>query len=217
MTDPSILNTKNAIGIANFALSQLSIDPIASFDEKTKSAKEMARNFQIAKETILREYVFDWAHRAEKLIAYNDDQGGYQKPNDYINFIGLGDACSYCCCSSEWKNLTVFTHKASVRQINGRLYIDSCCCDSYDTLHYSFNNQNYADISADLFEIIGYKLAYISAMQITRNQSLVEFVRERLEFALQKARMHEGLEHKPISNKPGYAGYPLGPKCGGFF
>lgn len=102
MTDNlDLFNVKKEIGIINLALSQFSIDPIPSLNDfEDKHVNEMRRDFQIAKENILRSYVFDWAHKAEKLIQYNDEKGGYQKPSDYINFIGLGRADNFYCCSS---------------------------------------------------------------------------------------------------------------------
>lgn len=211
-----ILNEKSEIGLVNFALAQLSIDAVPSLNEKTKVQATMSRMFQIAKETILREYVFDWAHKAEKLVLYADALGGYEKPADYINYIGLGNSCNFCCCASGWQNIEIYTHKSSVREINGRLYIQSCCCDQYEWFHYSFNNQNYSSMPSDLFETIGYKLAYIAAMPLTKNQSLTEYLRQRTDDSLKRAQRHSGLENKQIAAVE-CPSYPIAPKCGGFF
>lgn len=213
-----LFSIKNEIGIINLALSQLSIDPIPSINENSKIADEMRRDFQIAKENILRTYVFDWAHKAEKLIQYvnADGNGGYQKPADYINFIGLGTCTHFCCCYNGYKNLSSYTHNASVREVNGRLYIDTCCsAHCYEYLHYTFNNQNYTDMPMDLLESIAYHLAYMSCMRLTKSESLTEFLLKRRDEVLSSAKKHAGLENKPVHN-PMAALYSVVPP-GGFY
>lgn len=211
-----LFSIKNEIGIINFALSQLSIDPIPSINENTKIADEMRRDFQIAKESILRTYVFDWAHKAEKLIQFADPNGGYQKPADYINFIGLGTCDQFCCCADGYKNLSVYTHTASVREVNSRLYINTCCSNyCYEYIHYSYNNQNYTDMPTDLLESIAYHLAYISCMRLTKSESLTEYLRQRRDEVLNSAKKHSGLEHRAVQN-PYSALYSLVPP-GGFY
>lgn len=219
-----LFSIKNEIGIINLALSQLSIDPIPSFEENTKIADQMKRNFQLAKENILRTYVFDWAHKAEKLVKYADEAGGYQKPADYINFIGLGTSENFCCCDSSWKNLSSYTHDLSVREVNGRLYINSCCASKYDWLHYSYNNQHYTTMPSDLLQAIAFELAYTSCMSLTKSESLTNFMRQRRDEILSSARQHSGFENKQtnhdIFGKPyGWVEgvpYALSPSTGGF-
>lgn len=204
-----LFEIKNEIGIINLALSQLSIDPIPSLnDSEDKRVNEMRRDFQIAKENILRSYVFDWAHKSEKLILYPDEKGGYQKPSDYINFIGLGTAENFCCCSSLWKNLNSYSHDSSVRYVNGRLYIErKCCCEPYEYFHYSYNNQNYADMQSDLLQAIALELSYISGMRLTKDQGLVEYTRQRRDDILSMARKHAGFENKQ-SNRSNFYDIP---------
>lgn len=201
-----LFEVKNEIGIINLALSQLSIDPIPSLnDMEDKRVNEMRRDFQISKENILRSYVFDWAHKVEKLVQYADDNRGYQKPADYINFIGLGSSDQFCCCSSSWSNLQSYTHAVSVREVNGRLYIDNPCCSilCYEYLHYSYNNQNYTDIPSDLLQAIAYELAYTSCMRLTKDASLTDYMRKRRDEILSKAQMHAGFENKTLyRNRP---------------
>lgn len=206
---------KNEVGIMNFALAQLSIDPIASTANNDKVSSVMGRLFATAKETILREYVFDWSHKSVKMVKYSDENGGFVKPADYINFIGLGDPCNLACCADGWANLVIYTHQASVREINGRLYIQACCSDKYEFFHYSFDNLNYTDMPADLFEAIGLKLAYLAAMPLTKNQNLTEYTRQRLTEALAKATKHSGFEHKELSARHSFT-YPIAPKITGF-
>lgn len=208
------MTEKNEIGIINFALSQLSIDPISSMEEKTKIAREMRRFFQIAKESILREFVFDWSHKAEKLVEYGDSEGGYHKPSDYINFIGLGTCADFCCCSGNWRNLANYSHSASLREVNGRLYIQSCC--KYEYMHYAYDNLNYSGIPSDLLEIIAFKLAFLASPALTKNQKTQEYIREVLESQLKKTKMHAGMENQVLdSNQCKDARYPLSP-FGGF-
>lgn len=187
----------NEIDLINYALRQLSIDPIGSIDEQSKEAKIMKDTFQLSKECILRDYVFDWAHKAEKLVRYADADAGYQQPADCIKVIGLGTDCQYCCCSSDFKNLVAYTHRFSIRKVNGRLYIETCC-PGYDILHFIYNNQNYNDMPSDLFELMCTKLASDTAFFLTGNLSLAQYLEAKVLRLLSEVRRHEGAERKPV-------------------
>lgn len=197
---------KNETDLANFALQQLSIGPIGSMDDDSRVAVVIKDTFQLSKESILKDFIFDWAHKAEKIISYPD--GGYQKPADCIKIIGLGTDCQFCCCSSGFKNLTNFSHKFSVREINGRLYIDSCC-SNYDTLHYVYNNINYNSLPTDLYELIGYRLAADACLALTGDLQRTQFLRGEISRLTSEVRKHEGLEHQPVKRK-GFNGYAFG-------
>lgn len=199
---------KNEIDLINYALRQLSINPIGAIDEPSKEAKIMKDTFQLSKESILREYVFDWAHKAEKLVSYTDAQAGFQQPADCIKIIGLGTDCAYCCCSSDFKNLVAYTHKFSIRKVNSRLYIDSCCQGKYDIIHYIYNNINYNDIPADLFELLSTKLASDSCFALTGNLTLCQYLEGKVMRLLGEVRKHEGMERKPVTGNS--CGYPFG-------
>ena len=160
----------------------------------------MRDNFQIAKEFILSSYVFDWAHKAEKLVPFADAEGGYHQPAEWISFIGLGDESCFCCCTSKFLNLSSFTHKFSVRKVNGRLYINSCC-SCYEFLHFTYNNINYDDIPAYLFEAIGYKLALISSFRLAENLQIEQILEKRLLSVLGNAEQFEGFNHKPLQGE----------------
>jgi hypothetical protein len=188
--------TKSKIDIINFALQQLKIDPLNSLAEISKESQEMQANYQIAKEYSRSSFVYDWAHATTPLTAYQDKDGGYIEPSNVVSIIGLGTSSQLGCCANSFKNLNNYSHQFSIRKVNGRLYIDSCCLADYGVLHYMKDETNYNTIPSDLFKLIGFELALISSQALSKSESITAFLQNMIGVLKKEAQQYEGMRYK---------------------
>lgn len=188
--------SRTKLDIVNFALQQLRVAPISSLSEDSKAAATMSANFQVAKESILSSFVYDWSHTTTPLTPYKDSDGGYVEPSDCIAIIGLGTSGNYNCCSSGFQNLNSYSHRFAVRKVNGRLYLDSCCVDLYSTLHYICDQTNYNTMPADLFKLVGFELASISAQALTKSERIVSVLQGMIAGIQKSVQQHEGMKYQ---------------------
>lgn len=166
------------VGIANMALTLLGADRILSFDDQTKSAREIKAIYDISRDEILVGHPWNFALKRVKLAKLAEEvphgwRNQFQLPPDYL------------------RKITVYKGKTENDELDEERFLieEGKILTNEDQiwLKYIWRNDNPASYSAHFVTAFATKLAYEICFSITNDKQLATMLRREYDEKLRIA------------------------------
>jgi hypothetical protein len=180
------------IEIANAALSYLGQDAILSFGDECKAARLCKQWYPVSRDTLLREYVWNFAKVSAEAAEIADPNGIpgalrahfphiFAYPVDCLRLLDVD--------ARHWK-----------------LYGKFICTFSTQVFVTYIKEQPTTDFMDDLFcDACAYKMAINMVQHITGDQGLLKYLEQKFSLCLQEARHVDSMEDRRPTVMPEYS------------
>lgn len=191
----SIINSK--VAICNLALNHLGVGEITTIETPdTEVAKTCANFYDITKETLLRDYNFQFSIKRASLPALAEvPEFGYSKqanlPSDFLTLIYLYNGNSFVINDGEYY------------RIEGNKILTDL--EAPYNILYVANIQDVNNFTEEFKLLFSYYLAYLIGVKIGASSDKIQKVGQDFQVLQQKVRVHNGNDYLPYRiNKSKY-------------